>query len=173
MLFFPFLCLLVFSLSPESPPHPVLFKIAQTYDYTKEDRAMLDKAFVLLNTTVNSDDFQQNFLNAHFTETQGKTNREILRDLLLGLDNAGHIDLIMVEYDNPKSEIIGYMYENVPQIVYQNHKYMLNEYVMASNVLHETMHHLGYEHEKAWRTSVPYKAQEVFLVTLNRERDYL
>jgi hypothetical protein len=173
MPFLPFIALIILSFIPDIPPPKVEFRVTQSHFYTQRDQKLLAKAIPLLNKTVNSPEFQERFLAANFTETNGLTNRQVLKVLLNGLDKAHHVDLRLIEYYNSDSDVIGFVRYDIPGTIFQNRHYMWNEYAMASNLLHESLHLLGFDHldEKQLYSTVPYRAQQIFLEVVDHPGD--
>lgn len=142
---------------------PVHFRIASTNNFDNQEKLMLEDAMVVLNETVNTDAFKRNLLNATFTENGGDSDDVILSKLQKGLPIWGgnSIDMNFIMYTDSKSDIIAYMYPMVPHKVWVNRAHLTDKFELAATVLHETMHHLGYQHLGKWETSVPYHIEDV------------
>jgi len=149
----------------------VKFSYTSTQGYSDHDRAKLSTALKLLSWTVNSSQFQENFLAAHFTETGGLSNRQILDKFAAGLSkiNPNSYELRFIKF-NENSDIIGFVLFPLPSNkIFQNEKYFTRSAIaVAENVIHEAMHLIGFDHVNTKRmyTSVPYLAGDIFIQTL-------
>lgn len=143
----------------------VKVKILKTSGFSKADLAKIDAAVCLLDTVLNSQMFRSEFLKEKLTENKGKTNAEIIDHLLSGdcqfTDADGSIDLKLVMYYKRWSSVVGY-FDGTPLTIFINRKFFSSHIDIASNLLHEYFHLMGYSHYKAFQTSVPYTANRVF-----------
>lgn len=140
-------------------------KILKTSGFSKADLAKIDAAVCLLDTILNTKMFRDEFLKEKMTETNGKTNAEILDHLLSGdcqfTDADGMIDLKLVMYYKRWSKVVGY-FDGTPFTIFINRKFFSSHIDIASNLLHEYFHLMGYSHYERFETSVPYTANRVF-----------
>lgn len=136
-------------------------KILDTSGFTKSDLDKIELATVIIEVVVNSIIYRELFLVAKFTETNGKTNQEIFNELLSGdcqfTDADGTIDLKLVMYYKRYSSVVGY-FDGTPFSIFINRKFFSTPLSIASNLLHEYLHIIGYSHYGAFETSVPYLA---------------
>lgn len=171
----PFVFLFLSSFIPAPPLRLVDFEATSALHYSLEDKEKLTKAMDILDKAINGKKFQNRFMLTHFTETNHLSNRQILEKLTNGFNNSGAIHVTMVEFNEPFSNVIGYVDLSLPGVIFQNRKWMWNEYIMAANILHESLHLLGFlhENEKEMETSVPYAAQNLLLEVLDRPQDMI
>lgn len=136
-------------------------KILDTSGFTASDIEKIKKAEEIIFQVVNSDLYRERFLAAKFTETKGKTNEEILTELLSGdcqfTDADGTMDLKLVMYYKRYSSVVGY-FDGTPFSIFINRKFFSTPLSIASNLFHEYAHLVGYTHYGEFETSVPYLA---------------
>lgn len=136
-------------------------KILDTSGFTASDLEKIKRAEEIVYQVVNSDLYKEEFLKANFTETKGKTNQEILNELLSGdcqfTDADGVMDIKLVMYYKRYSSVVGY-FDGTPLTIFMNRKFFSTPLSIASNLWHEYIHIVGYSHYEVFETSVPYLA---------------
>lgn len=120
------------------------------------DADALSKARALILQVCATPLFAGKLLAATLTETQGKTNLQVLSDIT-EMDLTISVNL----YSSWWSHVIGYTYF-ATNTIHVNRKYFHGTVSIASNLLHECSHILGYTHDQVWATSVPYTLNRIF-----------
>ena len=114
-----------------------------------------------LNKTISSQCFKDFILSADLRKTNGKTNQQVLNDIL-----TKRVNVELTMYYSKRSTV-GYTYPNTPKIWF-NRKFHSNfSYCKsASNLAHEASHKIGYGHSKRYHInrpkSVPYSINSGF-----------
>lgn len=139
----------------------VKVKILKTTGFSKSDLNKIKLAEEILNIVINSDTYKNLFLAQSFTETNGKTNQEIYDQLISGdclfTDADDTIDLKLVMYYRRWSKVVGYV-NGSPLTIFINRKFFSTPISIASNLLHEYFHLMGFSHNDRWETSLSYLA---------------
>lgn len=132
---------------------------------SSSQKGTLDRAIYGLNTIFAHPRFKEEILSRTFSETNGHNSYGVWEtiekgdQLNLG-DQLGIIDLKVVMYNSWFSRVIGYTYlESLT--VWVNEKFFYGPKSVGSNLAHEAMHQLGFTHNGAWSTSVPYQMNEI------------
>jgi hypothetical protein len=147
------------------PPPPITIDSDSLEGFTVPELEVVSQAEALLAKVMDSDSFRDKVLAADFTETNGMTNQEIYDCLLEGnhyfCQPSGTIRLNLVMYMEPHSRVIGYTYlESIT--TYINRKFFATPVSIASNLIHEYSHILGFTHRGNWSTSIPYTLNRIF-----------
>jgi hypothetical protein len=146
-------------------------------NYKKPELQKLNQASLLLEDVFNSEEYREEVLNftsfrrKAFQYNRDQTNEQIYLTIIWGaeiLDSRfdREMDLIVQMYHAPFSKTVGYTYWNEPT-VYTNKKYhrRFTPCEVASNLVHEWMHKLGYSHSVKWEEkrdfTVPYGHNEI------------
>lgn len=136
-------------------------KIIDTSGFSASDLTKIALAQDIIELVVNSIAYREEFLKAEFTETNGKSNIEILNTILSGdcqfTDADGTMDLKLVMYGKRFSKVVGYT-DGTPFTVFINRKFFSTPLSIGSNLFHEYIHLSGWSHHGAFETSVPYLA---------------
>lgn len=136
-------------------------EIHATKNFTAEEAIKFRSAMVLLSKVLGSKEFRDRFLAASFRHNQGKSNGEILAEILSGKDKYNRIadqDLdVSISIYYKDNNVIGYTYSN-SFFTYINRKFFSRFKLesICGNVFHEYLHNLGYRHPGTDRKSVPY-----------------
>lgn len=147
--------------TPVEPGEPIKLrvKILDTSGFSKSDLEKIKKAEDIIEVVVNSAAYAFDFLDAKFTETNGDSNKKILDTLLSGdcqfTDADGTMDLKLIMYYKRYSGVVGY-FDGTPFSIFINRKFFSTPLSIASNLLHEYFHMIGYSHYGVFDTSVPY-----------------
>ncbi len=148
-------------LPPTASDVKLKVKILNTSGFTISELEQIAKAEEIIHQVVNSDLYREEFLKAEFTEKNGKTNQEILNELLSGdcqfTDADGVMDIKLVMYYKRYSSVVGY-FDGTPLTIFINRKFFSTPLSIASNLWHEYIHLVGYSHYEVFETSVPYLA---------------
>lgn len=132
------------------------------------DQKKIEFALQGANRLIQSKQFCDFWLQAKLTETTPEgyerplTNQEVLNRILGGdqlnpLDKLNELDVKIVLYRKQYSKVVGYTFTN-SLTIYMNRKFFSTPKYIASNLLHEACHQLGFLHGGIWATSVPYTA---------------
>ena len=118
-----------------------------------------------INRILVSPMFEAEWLQAKLTETEGLNNRQVYdrivgADALSPLDKVGVLDVEVILYRKAWSKVVGYTFFNAVTI-WVNRKFFGGPENIASNLLHESTHQLGFGHAGHWATTVPYTANRI------------
>lgn len=124
-----------------------------------------------LNRILASELFRAALLAEKLTETRFEgsthalTNQEVYdrimkADQLHPLDELGVLDISVVLYRKSWSKVVGYTFFDSLSI-WVNRKFFGGPCSIASNLLHESSHQLGFGHASTWATSVPYVMNKI------------
>lgn len=118
-----------------------------------------------VNRILASPMFGAEWLQAKLTETEGLTNQQVLdkilgADALSPLDKVGVLDVDVILYRKAWSKVVGYTFFNAVTI-WVNRRFFGDACSIASNLLHESTHQLGFGHARSWATTVPYQANRI------------
>lgn len=108
-----------------------------------------------MNEVISTKCFKSFIYNKKLTETNSKTNHEVLKEIL-----TKSVDVQFTMYYSRK-RTIGYTYPNQNRIWF-NRRYHASFSICesASNMAHETTHKIGYDHLGVFDSSVPYSVGE-------------
>lgn len=126
---------------------------------TEQDRAIATRAVGIVNATVSSSCFGERVKAAKFTETNKKSNDEILTLVRKGYP----LDLIMYRSLKPWSKVYAYV-ADVNGPIYLHRKFWRPGYDRgrANTLVHEYMHKLWFSHQfSPWSSSVPYQVGNI------------
>jgi hypothetical protein len=137
----------------------------QSVDGTTAEYDLTKKAVEVLNKGCKLAKFKALVLEAKFTETNGLTNDEIYNKL------SEHVNLVKVSFFNGSFRQ-NYIWKTVgldvgDGVVYVNRHFVTNEKALASLILHETCHKLGFSHFHYKPTSVPYVMNDIIEECMN------
>lgn len=129
------------------------------------DKVRVGFALKGLNRILELPAFKLAVLDAKFTETNGLSNLQVYEKIMEGdqlspLDKKGVLDIQVVLYRKAWSRVVGYTYEN-GLTIWVNRKYFGDARSIASNLLHESTHQLGFYHNSVWASSVPYTMNRI------------
>lgn len=124
------------------------------------DRTRVSFAVQGANIILKSTQFLEAVLDAKLTETNGLTNNQVYScimraDQLNPLDKPDELDIQLTLYRKSFSRVVGYTFSN-QLTIWVNRKYFGSAKSIASNLVHEASHQLGFTHNGVWATSVPY-----------------
>lgn len=147
--------------------------IREANDFDTESRALLERARVLAEKVLNSEEFKQRVLNftydgdEAFVQNDGKTNLQIYNQMMAGAElyprttTANKTMDLFTELYYGGSGVIGYTNPDTATI-YMN-SYYYDDYSpseVVGNITHEWLHKLGYDHDYSYTYrrdySVPY-----------------
>lgn len=175
-------------LSPDSfPSEKLAVKPIKTDGFSGSNLIKLQAAFEIINRIVNSVEFKDRIINfknkngkREFASNKGLSNEEIYqifmdgREILLP-DTPGEMNLYLKLYHNRFSRVIGYTSPKT-NLIHINFKYFKNysPQDVASNLVHEWVHKLGFDHKSAKEhDSVPYAigyiVDDIYLKMAKRE----
>lgn len=161
---------------PEQDPEAGLSIDIKMRDFTQEQEEKMLKAVERIKIAINSTKFKEKILNHKykdeftFVDNAGLSNEEIYKKIMEGaeiltpeLDYEIDVDVTMYY---KRSSTVGYTYPNTTR-TWVNSRFF-NNYTLgevASNVVHEWTHKLGFEHDfnnnSARPYSVPYAVGEI------------
>lgn len=130
--------------------------ILSEYGTTPDDTELLEQAVALISEVTATKRFADLLMAAPLTETQGKANAQVLQDI-----DCARLQVSINLYDSWWSKVIGWTTLQ-GNIIHVNRKYFHGVVSIASNLLHEGSHILGYTHNGVWATSVPYTLNRIF-----------
>ena len=148
----------------------LVVKAMEISGFNNESLEKLNKAFLVLEIAVNSDEFRDrviNFKNSKgersFASNKGMTNEEIYEHFMEGRENLqpetpGEMNFYLKQYHRPWSRVIGWTSGNI-NTINVNWKYFKNfePHEVASNLAHEWTHKMGFDHVSAKEhDSAPY-----------------
>ena len=130
-----------------------------------EESSLISNAQADLNKVLASPEFQQAVLAAHFTETNDKTNEEIYK--LIASSSPVHLDIVLFKGGlkvNKWDHTQGFEDDSAPNVVFGNTYFIGNRRgFLASLMLHEAMHVLGFHHyDEPVTTSIPYTMNTIY-----------
>lgn len=133
-------------------------------DLHEWDAKRIEFALLGANRILASAEFKAKLLAATLTETNGLTNQGVYdcimaADQLNPTDKKGELDVQVLLYRKSWSKVVGYTFVDSLSI-WVNRKFFGGPCNIASNLVHESSHQLGFLHQGRWSTTVPY--------TLNR-----
>lgn len=164
------------------------FNVSTEETRPEREEKILD-ALDLISKVFSSEEFKKRILShryrgrLRFLENNKKSNKQIYQSILAGAETLSKIedntmDMHLVFYTDTSSRVIGYTYPSSPK-VWLNTKYFnkFDSLRVASNLVHEWMHKLGYGHDYEWteerKYTVPYAVgrivREVASEILNEE----
>jgi hypothetical protein len=136
-------------------------------DGTTAEYELTKKAVQVLNKGCKLAKFKALVLQAKFTETNGLTNQQIYNKLM------EHVNLVKVSFFNGSFRQ-NYIWKTVgldvgDGVVYVNRHFVTNEKALASLILHETCHKLGFSHliKGGKYTSIPYTCNRIIEEVMN------
>ena len=153
--------------TPIGPDYPVAnvkkvftVKIENT-NYTPEQKAKLDQAEKVIAKIMNSEEYKQAVLSRKFTSTED-SSEQVYKNLFEGAEALQpavnyQMDLKVTMYFR-RNSTVGYTYAS-SLVVYTNSKFhnYFTVCEVASNLVHEWTHKMGYGHSSAGDSrSVPY-----------------
>lgn len=133
--------------------------------FTERDTEILNAAVAGLNKILATPEFKIELLKRTYSEDmgeggQGVWNRMVKGDQLVVGDDLSDLDFKIVMYNSPFSRVVGYTYlESL--VINVNRKFFSTPKYVASNILHELTHTLGYTHDYGFGPSVPYQMNEI------------
>lgn len=141
----------------EASPSVTGITIHSMKNYTIKEQGNAREAEKKIVQVVSSECFGSFIKKSALTETNGKTNDQVLDSIRKA--NAS-LDLVM--YSKWYSKVVGYTYGGTT--IYTNRKFHAGATScnVASNIVHEVAHVIGYSHYKAWGSSVPYQINRAF-----------
>jgi len=118
-----------------------------------------------MNRILASPLFEEEWMKAKLTETEGLTNRQVLdkilcADALSPLDKVGVLDVEVILYQRSWSRVVGYTFFNAVTI-WVNRKFFGGPMSICSNLFHESTHQLGFGHAGSWATTIPYTGNRI------------
>lgn len=123
-------------------------------------RAQAERAIKKLNDVLASDCFKNELSNRVFTENKNMTGGDIYKMMIEKSPLPARISVFNGTWkQNYIWKTMGI--DNGSGIVYLNSYFLTNEN-MASTILHEIMHQLGFAHHKIKSTSVPYQMNDIY-----------
>lgn len=140
----------------------------EALNYTQEQTAKLREAEVIIAKIFNSEAYKKAVLSNSFTNTKGLSNLQIYEKLYEGAEALQpavnyQLDLKVEMYYSFWSKVIGYTYPET--LVVYTHSKFYDYYTacqMASNLVHEWTHKMGFDHTSAGdSTSVPYAHNDI------------
>jgi hypothetical protein len=129
------------------------------------DRSRLRFGQEAANIILASPRFKEELLKSKMTETNGMTSQQVYdcimkADQLNPLDKLDVLDIQIVMYNARWSGVVGYTYfESL--FVWVNRKFFGTPKYVASNLIHEPTHQLGFGHGGKFSTSVPYTMNRI------------
>lgn len=149
---------------------PVKVNLLATSGFTEKERTKLDKAIVVFETVINSEEFKQRILNytyqkkLQFVDNKGQTNEEIFATLMAGketftthADSNADFDLNIYTSGWFGRNVVGYTNPGTPKIFMNRRFYSgFEPYEIAGNMIHEWCHKLGYDHDYKSTARRPY-----------------
>lgn len=142
----------------------------QVEKFDDQSREKLNAAFSVLEQVVNSEEFKErviNFKNSKgeraFASNKGLSNEEVYEQFMAGLetlqpDTYGEMNFFLRLYNRPWSRVIGYT-NPTTNVINVNWKFFKNyrPHQVASNLAHEWVHKIGFDHKSAKEhDSAPY-----------------
>jgi hypothetical protein len=149
----------------DAPLAPIV-SIYEFINHTSAERDRNERALKKMRDTIRGQCFRDKLLARKMSQTEGKSNAEILNDLLMG-----NVTMRLKMYRNNFTRTISYTYPDTDMIWLNRSFY--DDYTtcnIASNFAHEAAHKLGYGHDfeldtleldeanlhDAWSSTVPY-----------------
>jgi hypothetical protein len=138
--------------------------------FSKAGKDKLEASFELIEKVVNSEEFKERFINflnkegeRSFKSNKGLTNEEIYEQFMAGRelllpDSVGEMNFYLKLYNKRFSNVLGWT-DRKSHTIHINNKFFKNfkPHQVASNLVHEWLHKLGYSHTTAKEhDSVPY-----------------
>ena len=132
-------------------------------NFTSSDQDKVNKAIIILEKVMNSNEFKQRVLNfkfkgkKQFHNNNGMTNEEIYNHLMTGAENlmpesvgVMNFDLSLYRSKNPWSKVKGYTTADSMQIFINKKFFRLSSWTpldVAGNMAHEWVHKMGFGHD--------------------------
>jgi len=128
----------------------------------QEESKMIQSGGILANKLLASTCFKDMLREMRFTETRGLKNEEIY-DYLRAKPIKLNVQVYSGNFiENDILGVIGFFTPLYPEYIFQNRHYIVNSYEAAPNILHEAMHLMGFRHNGALESSVPYGMDALF-----------
>jgi hypothetical protein len=129
------------------------------------DRSRLKFGQEAANIILASPRFKEELLKSKMTETNGMTSQQVYdcimkADQLHPADKLGVLDIQAIMYYARWSGVVGYTYFNELKI-WINRKFFGSPKYIQSNLIHESIHQLGFGHGGIFSTSVPYTMNRI------------
>lgn len=158
---------------------PVKVNLIASKGFSVKERETLNKAVVIFETVINSEEFKQEILNytyqkkPHFVNNNGQTNEQIFATIMAGketfteqADSVADFDLTIYNSGWTGRNVVGYTNPGTSKIFMNRRFYSTFEpYEIAGNMAHEWCHKLGYDHDykrTARRAySIPYAVGDI------------
>lgn len=147
--------------APHTPgvPHIILSEIRGATD---KEITMIHDGLKFLNNIIAGPDFKAKVLEAKFTSTNGLSNAQIYQSFC---EKVISVKLVMYTgswWANKVSKTVGYEDANFPGTIFSNRYFVYTSFSVASNLLHEVAHVLGYSHSSPKeKSSVPYSMSRI------------
>lgn len=140
----------------------LILDIEDMKNFTSRDRAKVEEAKKIYNIVVNHPLYWEKIKKnwEKITEKKGYSLDQFRKMYMAGdcnfteADNETDVKLIM--YNNIFSKVVGYVYSNQDNLIHINKKYFSSPLKIASNLNHEALHLLGFNHYGVKATSIPY-----------------
>lgn len=140
----------------------MILNIESVANATVDQVEMVYAAAGLVRTVTLKPSFKKLLLLHPMAEMNGKTAEEIYAELM-----TAELNVKVVIYDRWWSRVIGWVTGRNADTIHINRKYMKSVESVASNLLHESSHILGFTHRmKPWKNTVPYALNEIFQACL-------
>jgi hypothetical protein len=121
---------------------------------------MLKQAVLNANAVLASDCFKNFVLQAQFTETNHMNNKEIYAFMSSKIIKV-NLEMFTGNFkQNYIWRTVGY--DIGDGTVYMNRHFVDSSSIAASNIIHESMHAIGFHHDQIKETSVPYMSNDAY-----------
>lgn len=132
-------------------------------DCADDERAMIDAAYRDLNIVLASQKFHDGVLGMNCTETLSNTDQQIYELLIKCSPIRVHFTMFTGGFrQNHIWHTIGFEDDAHVDVCFANRHFVSTKEVCASLILHETMHILGFRHDKDKSSSVPYTMNRIY-----------
>ena len=155
--------------APLSSPSPVYnngdsFSNIMLIDFNgrPEEKEYALKGIGYANAIMRSECFRNSLLKANITETNGMSNEQILK-FISERPVKANVEFFTGNWkQNYIWKTVGY--ETVPfdGWTYVNRHFVKNARDAGSNIIHEVMHTLGFDHLGVKKTSLPYTMNDIY-----------
>lgn len=149
---------------------PVKVNLIAATGFTANERAKLDKAIVIFETVINSEEFKQRILNytyqkkQQFVQNGGQTNLQIFETMMAGketfttqADSVADFNLNLYTFSWFKRGVVGETNPGTSKISMNRRFYSsFQPYQIAANMIHEWCHKIGYDHDYKSTARRPY-----------------
>ena len=144
----------------------IILKNVDCLDHLKQ---MVSDGITLLNSTIATQEYHDEFMAFQFVQTNGMTNEQ-LWELFCKAPIEVSIKLWDMGFIRDHFQhTIGYEDPNFPNMVFVNSFFVGTPYMVADNVAHEVWHILGLHHNHPTDyTSVPYAQNTIFANTIEK-----